>query len=167
MNAPLMQALLAANARDYALAIVALCGGLVFAALVLEHAVEGMEPCPLCLMQRLWFLIAGLLAYVGIAHNPRWGIYPLLTIFAALAGAGFAVRQLWLKSLPADQVPVCMDFGRLLEFGEFSQIIDVMVSGTGDCVAEPPFLGIPVPVWSLLGFAGVIFLAVLQSRAKR
>ena len=35
-------------ARDYALAIAGLCGGLVFGALVLEYTVEGMEPCPLC-----------------------------------------------------------------------------------------------------------------------
>ena len=153
-------------ARDYAVAIAGLCGALVFGALVLEHAVEGMEPCALCLMQRLWFLIAGLVAYAGLAHNPRWGIYPLLTFTAALAGGGFAVRQLWLKSLPADQVPACIDLDRLFEFGMFSDALTAMVSGTGDCVAEPPFLGIPVPLWSLAGFIAVAVAAVLQWRAR-
>ena len=153
-------------ARDYALATAGLCGAVVCAALVLEYAMEGMEPCPLCLMQRLWFLIAGLLAYAGLAHNPRWGIYPVLTIAAALAGGAFAVRQLWLKSLPAERVSACVDLDRLLEFGMFSDALAAMVSGTGDCVAEPPFLGIPVPVWSLAGFAAVAVAAVLQWRAR-
>ena len=153
-------------ARDYAVAIAGLCGALVFGALVLEHAVEGMEPCPLCLMQRLWFLIAGLVAYAGLAHNPRWGIYPLLTITAALAGAAFAVRQLWLKSLPAEQLPACTDLDWLFKNGMFSDALAAMVSGTGDCAAEPPFLGIPVPLWSLAGFVAVAVAAVLQWRAR-
>ncbi len=164
---PGRSAILALSAQDHALAVTTLCGGLVFAALILEHAVEGMRPCPLCLMQRLWFLIAGLLAYAGVAHNPRWKIYPLLTVFAALAGGGFAIRQLRLMSLPADRIPACMDLDRLLEFGMFSEALKAMVSGTGDCAAEPPFLGIPVPVWSLAGFAAVVVLAALQWRAAR
>ena len=155
------------TSRDWGLAIALMCGGLVFAALVLEHTLPGMEPCPLCLMQRLWFLLAGLVAYTGVAHKPRLGIYPLLTIAAALAGGGFAIRQLWLQSLPADQVPACMDLGRMFEFGQFSEAVQAMVSGTGDCVAEPPFLGIPLPLWSLAGFAAVIAGAVLQWRARQ
>lgn len=153
-------------ARDYAVATAGMCGGLVFAALILEFTVEGMEPCPLCLMQRLWFLIAGLLAYAGLAHNPRWGIYPLLTIAAALAGSGFAVRQLWLMSLPAERVPACIDLDRLFEFGMFSDALAAMVSGSGDCAAEPPFLGVPLPLWALAGFAAVVAGGVLQWRAR-
>ncbi len=153
-------------ARDYAIAVAGLCGGLVFAALILEYTVEGMQPCPLCLMQRLWFLIAGLLAYAGLAHNPRWGIYPLLTISAALAGGAFAVRQRWLQGLPADQVPACIDLDRLFEFGMFSDALAAMVAGTGDCAAEPPFLGVPIPYWTLAGFAAVVVAAVLQWRAR-
>ena len=153
-------------ARDYAVVIAGSCGGLVCAALLLEFTVEGMEPCPLCLMQRLWFLVAGLVAWAGLAHNPRWGIYPLLTIVAALAGGAFAVRQLWLMSLPADRVPACIDLDRLFEFGMFSDALAAMVSGTGDCAAEPPFLGIPVPLWSLAGFAAIAVAAVLQWRAR-
>ncbi len=154
-------------ARDYAAAIVGVCGALVSAALVLEFTVEGMEPCPLCLMQRLWFLIAGLVAWAGLAHNPRWGIYPLLTLFSALAGGAFAVRQLWLKSLPADQVPACgagLDY--LLGNRMFGEALQAMISGTGDCVAEPPFLGVPLPLWALAGFAVVAVAAVLQWRAS-
>ncbi len=153
-------------APDYALAIAGLCGGLVCATLALEYTIPDMAPCPLCLMQRLWFLVAGLIAYAGLAHNPRWGIYPLLVIVAAVTGGGFAIRQLWLQSLPAGQAPACMDLNRMLEFGQFSQALQAMVSGTGDCAAEPPLLGLPIPLWSLAGFAALIAVAALQWRAR-
>lgn len=156
------------TATDYALIIVALCGGLVCAALVLEYALVGMDPCPLCMMQRLWFLIAGLVAYAGLVHNPRWGIYPLLTILAALAGAGFAIRQLWLQSLPAERIPACgpgLDY--MFKNLPLSDVLVAMASGTGDCAQEPPFLGIPIPAWALAGFAAVIAAAVLQWRAEQ
>ena len=155
------------TAPEYALAIVAICGGLVFAGLVLEFGLSGMEPCPLCLMQRLWFLIAGLIAYGGLAHNPRWGIYPLLTMVAALTGGGFAIRQLWLQSLPAEQVPACVHLQSMFKYQPLSDVLKAMASGTGDCASEPPFLGIPIPVWALAGFAAVIVAAVLQWRAKQ
>jgi len=135
-------------------------------ALIIEHSLEGMEPCPLCLMQRLWFLIAGLVAYTGLAHNPRWGIYPVLTVVAALSGGAFAVRQLWLQTLPAGDGPACINLDRLLEFGMFSEALAAMVSGSGDCAAEPPLLGVPIPLWSLAGFAAVVVGAVLQWRAR-
>ena len=157
------------TAPEYALAIVAICGGLVFAGLVLEFGLSGMEPCPLCLMQRLWFLIAGLIAYGGLAHNPRWGIYPLLTMVAALTGGGFAIRQLWLQSLPDEQASSCgppgLDY--MFEVLPLSDVLKAMASGTSDCASEPPFLGIPIPVWALAGFAAVIVAAVLQWRAKQ
>ena len=156
------------TAPEYALAIVAMCGGLVFAALVLEHGLPGMEPCPLCLMQRLWFLIAGLIAYGGLAHNPRWGIYPLLTMVAALTGGGFAIRQLWLQSLPAEQGSGCgSNLQYRFEVQPLFDVLKAMASGTSDCASEPPFLGIPIPVWALAGFAAVIVAAVLQWRAKQ
>ena len=78
---------------------------LVFAA-VLEHGFD-MAPCALCLMQRFWFVVAGLVALGGIAHNPRLGIYPLVTIVAALVGGGFSLRQLWVESLPPGEAPAC------------------------------------------------------------
>ena len=152
--------------RDYALGIVGGCGGLLFAAQLLEH-VGGMEPCPLCLMQRLWFFAAGFIALAGLAHNPRWGIYPLLTSAAALTGGGFSIRQLWLQSLPPDQAPACSaGISYMLENLPWSQALQAMVSGTGDCAEEPPFLGLPIPLWALAGFAAILLAAALQWRAR-
>lgn len=155
-----------ASAEDLALVTVALCGALLFGALLLEH-VLGLVPCPLCLMQRVWFCIAGLCAVAGLLHEPRWGIYPLLTIVASLTGGGFAIRQLYLQSLPADQVPACgpgIDY--MFEALPLSEVLAAMTRGTGDCAeVAGSFLGISIPGWALLGFALVIAVAVLQIRA--
>lgn len=154
------------SSADYALAIVLLGGGVLFGAEVLEHG-AGMDPCPLCLMQRLWFYVAALAAYAGLLHNPRWGIYPLLTIIAALTGGGFALRQLWLQSLPAGQAPSCAaPVSQLLENGMYGEALSSMFFGTGDCTEPDLVLGLNLAVWALLGFAAIIALAVLQWRAR-
>lgn len=157
---------LSLNSADYALAIVLLAGGILFGAEVLEHG-AGMAPCPLCLMQRLWFYMAAFAAYAGLLHNPRWGIYPLLTIIAALAGGGFALRQLWLQSLPDGQAPGCAaPVSQLLENGMYGEALSSMFFGAGDCTAVDAVLGVNLTVWALLGFAAAIALAVLQWRAR-
>ena len=73
------------NAESWALMISLLCGALLVAALIMEH-LFAMEPCPMCMMQRLWVFAVGLIAYIGLLHNPRWGIYPLLGMGAAADG---------------------------------------------------------------------------------
>ena len=154
------------TSADCALAIVLLGGGILFGAEVLEHG-AGMDPCPLCLMQRLWFYVAALAAYVGLLHNPRWGIYPLLTIIASLAGGGFALRQLWLQSLPAGEAPGCAaPVSQLLENGMYGEAWASMFFGTGNCIEVDAVLGVNLAVWALLGFTATIALAVMQWRAQ-
>lgn len=151
-------------AQQWAVLTCLLCGVFLSIALVLEHAL-GYNPCPLCMMQRLWVAVVGLLAYASLLHSPRWGIYPLLGILAAGVGSGFSIRQLWLQSLPPDQVPACgPDLQYMLDAFPLSDILIAMTSGTGDCANEPPFLGFPIPGWMLIGFAMLIATNVIQLR---
>ena len=49
-------------------------------------------------------------ALIALIHNPAalgQTIYSGLGISACLVTIGIAARQLWLQSLPADQVPAC------------------------------------------------------------
>jgi disulfide bond formation protein DsbB len=149
----------------WAIASVLLCGGLLSGALIMEHGL-GLEPCPLCLMQRIWFFIGGLWAVVALAHSPRLGIYPALTLTSALVGAGFALRQLYLQSLPPDQVPACgPGITYMLQNFPLGEAIAAMTRGTGDCaVVSWSFLGISLPGWALLGFAALGACAIQQWR---
>ena len=71
------------TSEAYALILIIATGGLLFGAQIMEHQFD-MDPCPLCLMQRIWFFVAGAFAFASLLHNPRWGIYPLCSLAAAL-----------------------------------------------------------------------------------
>jgi len=153
------------QAEGAAALIVAGTGFLLAGALVMEH-IFMMDPCPLCLMQRVWFAIAGLFALAALIHSPRWGIYPLLTMLAALIGGGFSIRQLWLQSLPADQVPACgPDMTYMLENFPLADVLAAMTSGTGDCAAVSWQFGLTIPGWALVGFICIIIVAGLQLKS--
>ncbi len=140
-------------------------GGLMVVALFMEH-IMGLAPCPLCMMQRLWVLVAGLISYISLLHNPRWGIYPLLSLCACVVGAGFSIRQLWLQSLPVEQHPACgPDLQYMLEAFPLSDLLIAMTSGTGDCAQVSwSVLGISIPGWTLVGFILLGVCAVNQFR---
>jgi disulfide bond formation protein DsbB len=147
-----------------------IAGGILCIGLVVEFAL-GLQPCPLCMMQRIWFALAGIVAFIGLAHNPRWGIYPLLSALCALIGGGFAIRQLWLQSLPADQVPSCGQsleymISDVVEYGApIGQLLAKMTSGTGDCAVVHDVIPLlSIAGWALVGFIIVLAASVMQLR---
>ena len=97
---------------------------------------------------------------------PRWGIYPLLGGLCTVVGGGFSVRQLWLQSLPADQVPACgPDLTYMLEVFPLSEVLAAMTSGTGDCAEVSwSLLGFSIPGWLLLCFMALLAMNVMQIR---
>ena len=140
-------------------------GGILYVGLIVEFAL-GLAPCPLCMMQRIWFALAGIVALIGLTHNPRWGIYPLLSALCATIGGGFAVRQLWLQSLPADQVPSCgPDLFYMLDAFPLADLLTAMTSGTGDCAAVYDVIPLmSIAGWALLGFVLLFVASVMQLR---
>ena len=153
-------------AQQLAMLLCLASGALLCGALFMEHVMD-LAPCPLCMMQRLWVAAVGLVAYVGLLHNPRWGIYPLLAALCSAIGAGFSIRQLWLQSLPADEVPACgPDLQYMIEVFPLSDVLVAMTSGTGDCAeVSLSVLGLSIPGWTLVGFAALLVIAALQFRA--
>lgn len=153
------------DAQSWAALIVAASGLLFGAAVVLEFGYD-MTPCALCLSQRWLLGLAGLFAAIGIAHNPRLAIYPLLSGLAALGGAWYSGKQLWLQSLPADQVPSCTrPVADLIDMGAWTDAIAAMTQGTGNCAEIDRFLGVSLALWALLGFIAVLCIATAQLRA--
>jgi len=153
------------RAEGWAAVILAGTGFLLVSAQLLEFAL-GLSPCPLCLMQRLWVFLVGCCAFASLLHRPRWGIYPLLGMLCAAVGSGFSVRQLWLQSLPEDQVPACgPDISYMFDTFPLIDVLAAMTRGGGDCAEVHLVLGLPIPLWVLAGFAGLIALNVAQLRA--
>lgn len=130
----------------------ACCGMLATGAYL--QLVVGLEPCPLCISQRLAILATGLIFLFAALHGRAHKIYAVLSVITALIGASISTRHVWLQHLPKDQVPEC---GPGLEyvFKNFplSDTIKMMLSGTGECAEiDAIFLGLSLPGWTLVAF---------------
>jgi disulfide bond formation protein DsbB len=150
--------------RSLYLLVFLACALLMVIALYMEH-VMGLEPCPLCMLQRVAVIAVGVLALIAALHGPAGvlanRLYAVFIGLFALIGAGLAGRQLWLQSLPADQVPACgpsVDY--LLEAFPLLDVVMIALQGTGDCAKVSwTFLGLSIPGWTFIAF--VAFLAVM------
>ena len=127
----------------------------------------GLEPCPLCWLQRFGFMGAGLVSLVALLHGPAgFGnrVYGFLLVLTAGAGLGVAGRQLWLQSLPPDQVPACgpsVDY--LLDVLPWFEVLQTALRGTGDCAEVSwRFLGLSIPGWTAVFFTLVILIGLVM-----
>ncbi|MGO1693356.1 MAG: disulfide bond formation protein B [Marinobacter sp.] len=145
------------KARAIFACIFVVCAGLLGVAYYMEH-VMGLEPCPLCWLQRFGFMGVGLVSFVAALHGPgQFGVrvYGLLLVATAGAGLGTAGRQLWLQSLPADQVPACgPSVEYMLDVLPLAEVLTTALRGTGDCAEVVwRFLGLSIPGWTAVFFA--------------
>lgn len=145
------------------LAVVFLLG----AAFYLEY-VRGLEPCPLCITQRVMLLGVGLVSLLAFLHNPATigrRIYGLLVSVWALGGLYFSGRQLWLQSLPEDQVPACgPGISYMLESFPVSDVIKTLLTGDGNCAeVQWTLMGLSIPGWAAAGFIGLIAFGAWQA----
>jgi disulfide bond formation protein DsbB len=122
--------------------------------------VQGLDPCPLCLVQR-GFFYAVLAIFAVAAIHPRT-FYMVFAALFALGGAAAAGRQVWLQHLPPDKVPQCgPDLFFMLENFPLSRTLKTLVAGTGECaVVDWTFLGLSIAEWSLSCFAALFFYAL-------
>ncbi len=119
--------------------------------------VDGLEPCPLCISQRLAILATGVVFLIATVHNPNMigrKSYSLLAALTALIGAGISTRHVWLQHLPPEAVPEC---GPGLEYVmanfPWSETLKMMLSGTGECAEiNWTMLGLSMPAWTLIAF---------------
>ncbi|MCG8437692.1 MAG: disulfide bond formation protein B [Pseudomonadales bacterium] len=135
-------------------------------ALYLQH-VDGLEPCPLCIFQRVGVMAAALVLLVASLHGPkRIGVrlYGLLTALAAIGGGAVAIRHIWLQNLPPDQVPACgPGLEYMMDVFPMQNVIQQVLAGSGECAdMDWSFLGLSLPSWSLVVFAGLLVLALIQ-----
>ncbi|EKF74747.1 disulfide bond formation protein B [Alcanivorax hongdengensis A-11-3] len=135
-------------------------------ALFLQH-VEGLEPCPLCIFQRVGVIAAALILLVAMLHGPKAlgvRIYGALTGLAAVAGGAVSIRHIWLQHLPADQVPACgPGLNYMLDVFPLKDVLAQVLAGSGECAeVHWSLLGVSLPGWSLLVFVGLLVVALVQ-----
>jgi len=139
------------------------CAGMMAYALYVEHVLL-LEPCPLCVFQRMAVIALGLVFLVAALVDPAGRgryVFAALVIAAAGAGAGVAGRHVWLQHLPADQVPSCgPGFDYIFDSFPVADALRLIFTGSGECASiDWEFVGLSMPAWVLiavitLGVAG-------------
>jgi disulfide bond formation protein DsbB len=122
-----------------------------------------LEPCPLCILDRVVVISLGAVFLLCLLQNPgRVGttFYSGLGAALSLTGIGICLRHIWLQNLPADQAPACgAGFWYMMESMPVMQFMDTLFNGTGDCSdIKWQFLGLSIPELTLILF--VAFLAL-------
>lgn len=146
------------------------CCALLGVGFYLQFSV-GLEPCPLCIFQRIGIFATGIAFLVAAVHNPQQSgarVYGAIIAIVALIGASVSMRHIWLQHTPEDQRPSCgpgLDylFGT---FGPFDALGRVL-RGSGECgTVDWTFLGFSIPELTLVAFAGLIAWALFTAFRK-
>ena len=164
------------NAFDHAprrvLALVAAaCVAMLAFGMYLQHVV-GLEPCPMCIVQRYALILVAVSTGVASARDQKgwqigWGVLALLS---AGFGAFVAARQSWLQWYPPEIATCGRDFYGMIEHFPIGRAIPMIFRGSGDCtVVDWTFLGGSIANWSFICFVAIaiVLLALLVRRSRR
>ncbi len=129
--------------------------------------VQGLDPCPLCISQRIAIFLTGLVFLIAAVHNPaRIGInrYAILGALTAFGGTSISTRHIWIQHLPPDKVPECSPaLEYMLENFPLLDTVKLMLSGTGDCAkVDWTMFGFSMPEWTLVAFLMLATLSLVQ-----
>jgi disulfide bond formation protein DsbB len=145
------------------------CLFMMLSAAYMEHVLK-MIPCSLCITQRAFVVLTGLLALFAFIHRPGTTgirVYAGLGIASALLGACFAGRQLWLQSLPADLVPAWgPGLAYIFEEFPFMEALQLLLQGDGNCAHVDKIFGLSLAAWTLMAFIGLALVNLYQALRK-
>lgn len=129
-----------------------LCFGLLVVVEIVQH-VFGVQPCAWCVLQRLIFLVAGVVCALGAAIGARGGRIAMIVLADLLAMAGFATA-LYLQFVASHSESCVATFAdKVVMALSLHEIAPWMFMPYAPCnEANPPLLGMPLALWSALGF---------------
>ena len=147
--------------------LVALCI-VTMAILYYLDGVLGLEPCPLCMTQRVFLVGSGIFCLIAALHGPGVmgrRIYAIVAALLAGGGAAVAARHVWLQHLPEDQVPACgPGLQYMLETLPFSETFELVLMGDGNCADVLwTFAGLSIPEQALLLFTALLGANIWQA----
>ena len=149
---------------------------LVLASSFYFQYVKQLEPCPLCLMQRLCVFLLFMVCFIGVTLRSLKAAKRVVFLQFVFAGLGlfFAFRQLWLQSLPLGQTPACMPgLEVLIHYFPWQEVLRSLFWGTGECAKESwRWLGLTMPAWTAVIFlfyllAALFVFILLRNQERR
>jgi disulfide bond formation protein DsbB len=146
------------------------CAGLMAFALYLQYGLD-LEPCPLCVFQRVATIATGVVFLVAALHNPGRGgaaFYAVLTLITAGIGAGLAAWHIWIQGQPKGSVAACgMGLDYMLDTMPLWDVVSRVLKGSGECAEQGwVFLGLAIPSWTFVFFIAIIAAAFALIRRE-
>jgi disulfide bond formation protein DsbB len=149
------------DARRAYLVIALVTFGLLGVGMYMQHVV-GLQPCPLCIFQRIAYVAVGVFAVLAALVAPRTAArwVGVLVLLAALTGAGIAARHVWLQANP-EGLACGPGLEAMLENFPLTQVLPKVFKGGGDCAEKGwVFLGLSIAGWSLVWFTLLSLAAI-------
>lgn len=146
-------------------AVAVACLGLLGFGLYLQHVV-GLEPCPMCIVQRYTLVLIAVIAAVAAAFKGTRShlLMTALMLLLAAFGAFVAARQSWLQWYPPEIVTCGRDFYGMIENFPLQRAIPMIFKGSGDCTkVDWTFLGGSIANWSFVWFVVIVLVSLLLS----
>jgi disulfide bond formation protein DsbB len=129
------------------------CAALLADAIFYMQEQLGLEPCPMCILQRYAFIAVGIVALVGAMHGRAVRFYASLVLLFSILGAGVAMRHSYVQHFPPKGQSCGTDLMFMLDAFPLTQALPKIFAGTGDCSAVAwTFLGLSIPEWALAWF---------------
>ena len=154
------------NSRKFFLSIFIICTAWLAFGLYLENF-KGLDACPLCIFQRIAYILIALITLIVVLHNPIGLlviIYKSSIVILATTGALIAGRQIWLQHLPPELVPECgpgLDY--MLNVFPFADAVKMILTGSGECAeVNWRFVGLSIAEWSLIMFVGITIATIIS-----
>ncbi len=125
-----------------------------------------LEPCPLCILERIIVITLSVIFLIGLLHNPKHSLvrrlYGQILSTASLAGLAVAGRHTWLQHLPKEQSPECGEgLNYWINTLPLNEVIEKIFAGAGDCVEVVwTFSGFSIAEWSLIVFTGFFLYGI-------
>jgi len=144
---------------------------MLFAVLYLERTLY-LDPCPLCVLDRVVIVVLGILFLLALLHGPRTiftKIYGVLCVVLSTTGIALASRHIWLQNLPADQVPECgPDIYYMLDTLPLFETLRNIFKGSGSCAdVDWTFADLTIPEQTLILFVILLILSLIQTIRPR
>jgi disulfide bond formation protein DsbB len=137
----------------------------------LQHVV-GLEPCPMCIVQRYadFFVLFFAILAAATAKRAVLLVSTAMLLFSSGFGAFVAARQSYLQWYPPEVVSCGRDFYGMIENFPLQRALPMIFKGSGDCSkVDWTFLGGSIANWSFVWFcfAALVALTLLVRQAKR
>ncbi|MCC6196498.1 MAG: disulfide bond formation protein B [Burkholderiales bacterium] len=144
------------------------CAALMGWALYLQYF-QDLEPCPLCVFQRVAVIATGVVFLLAAIHGPgRVGaaFYAVLATLTAGTGAALAAWHVWIQAQPKGSVPACgMGLDYMLDTLPLTDVIARVLKGSGECAEVGwVFLGLGIPAWTFVFFVAMVAAAIALVR---